>query len=422
MSQFVPESYPRILQDEKARTGALFYTSILLSVLAFAVTLSTFALTVRFRKHKVMRYAQIEFLWILLAGLALLSIGSVISSLPPTDGTCVAISWLINLGYTLELVPLIVKVAALNRLMSAARQMRRLFLKRRSLFGAVAVIAALVIPRKGTEYVLTDSISAQGERIVSINHYCASDSKVWRYVAVAWNCVLLVVATVLAFQTRKLEQAFNESQILAIMIYSHFIFVVLRVSTFFLEGVLNESKLAMIQSLIYGIDVIATVIIYFGPKLVAANKAEETPRYGLWSSLARAITGSANAISGDQGGCSSTSQFMISSDTRNLQQNVSRTPDSTDLSAIDEIVPTHVDDNIKLQFSLPEIAGRKATCTLCGVHSYEYGLVMTTGYDETLPLPAVEGSLENSTQIESDQSEHLAALKDDVEALDAMPR
>ena len=50
-----------------------------------------------------------------------------------------------QVGYTLELVPLMVKIAALNRLMAAAAQMRRVTLKRRNLFLAVAVILGLVI-------------------------------------------------------------------------------------------------------------------------------------------------------------------------------------------------------------------------------------------------------------------------------------
>ena len=83
--------------------------------------------------------------------------------IPPSDVSCVTVIWLTNVGYTVELVPLVVKVAAINKLMIAARRMRRVHLKRKKLYGAVIILCALVTsylvswtimdpPRKDADY------------------------------------------------------------------------------------------------------------------------------------------------------------------------------------------------------------------------------------------------------------------------------
>jgi hypothetical protein len=144
LQDFVPETHPRILQEEE-REGALFYASISFAGVSLSMTAYSIIITYQFRKYQALRYAQFEFLIILLVGLLMVSVGSMISIFPPTDGLCVSFIWLINLGYTLELVPLIVKVAALNRLMSAARHARRVELSRKSLFGCVILLSAVIV-------------------------------------------------------------------------------------------------------------------------------------------------------------------------------------------------------------------------------------------------------------------------------------
>lgn len=58
--------------------------------------------------------------------------------------TCAVAPWPTNVGYTLELVPLLVKISAINRLMVAAAKMKRVELNRNNLFRLVVGVAALV--------------------------------------------------------------------------------------------------------------------------------------------------------------------------------------------------------------------------------------------------------------------------------------
>jgi hypothetical protein len=60
------------------------------------------------------------------------------------------------------------------------------------------------------------------------------------------------------------------------MIYSHFVFVILRLITLFLYGTISSKELMLVTSLIFSLDAIAAVSIYFIPKFLApdASKGE----------------------------------------------------------------------------------------------------------------------------------------------------
>ena len=120
LKDFIPETYPRVIKESNSRDN-LFYVSTAISLLALLLVIFVCSMTFRNQNRQSVKAAQIEFLWLLLVGLFLLAAGSIINSLPPTDFTCMVVIWLVNLGYTLELVPLIVKVAALNHLLGAAK-------------------------------------------------------------------------------------------------------------------------------------------------------------------------------------------------------------------------------------------------------------------------------------------------------------
>jgi hypothetical protein len=179
-------------------------------------------------------------------------------------------------------VPLLVKIAAINRLMKASRQMRRVVLKRRSLYGAVAGISTLIMvfllvwtlldpPDIAVDYILTDEVT-EGATVVKYTLYCSSDTEAWQFAAVSWNAILLLCATVLAFQARSTRKDLNESKTLVFLIYSHFLFAMARVITFVLPDSVNNTTLGEARSLIFCLDTILTIIIYFVPKLFAADE------------------------------------------------------------------------------------------------------------------------------------------------------
>jgi hypothetical protein len=287
LETLVPREYPRV-QKGNEDNGTLLYASTFLGGLAtFVVLVIAWRVHIK-REKRALRLAQLDFLWMLLFGLFLISVGAIVQGINPTNSTCVASRWLVNLGRTMELVPLILKVGAINLLMNAANSFKRVNVDRKDLFRGVAVVGVIVViflitwtvldpPRKVPEYSLSGVTREDGTNGVDKTYYCSSESEVWGYIAVGWNSLLLFCAMVLAFQTRKIQKDFNESQTLAIMIYSHFVFVIMRIVTFALSGNISNSLLNRFQSMLFSADTLVTIAVYFVPKLTST---EDLIRHG----------------------------------------------------------------------------------------------------------------------------------------------
>ena len=291
LGAFVPRSYPRMVVDSRDEEwDPLVVAAMTAACVATFLTLVFGWVTFLYRKK--IRNVSIEFLTLLLVGLLLVSVGAFMTAVqPPTNAICVSIIWLINYGYTLELVPLVVRMAAISRLYLAAQNLRRITVQKSSLFGAVLVIAIIVglsltawtaldPPRKKSEAQLTDdefTASTNGENengrgeqsytIIEQTYYCGQDADFWNLLEASWQALLLLCASILAFQTRKVRSDVVEVRTLATLIYSLFVFAVIRTITHVLE--LNKADLAAARSLISSCDVIATLVIYFLPKFMA---------------------------------------------------------------------------------------------------------------------------------------------------------
>jgi len=286
LQRFVPATYPRVISGTSKTNMPFSVAAITLGCLALFFTLITAAMVYINRQKRVIMYAQVSFLRLLLIGLVMISVGSIISGISPqSQGTCIATAWFINLGYTMELAPLLVKVEAINRLMNAARQMRRIQVNQTTLMGFVAGISGVVSvflliwttvdPLNSTgDFVLTENVNEEGETIVEQNKFCSSTHDLWEYVAVGWTGLLLFCATVLAFQARNVREQFNESRTLGIMTYSHFMFTILRLITFFLSTSVGGEQAEKTRSILYSLDTICTVCMYFVPKFFSLHVEE----------------------------------------------------------------------------------------------------------------------------------------------------
>eukprot|EP00529_Nitzschia_sp_RCC80_P003529 CAMPEP_0113508744 /NCGR_PEP_ID=MMETSP0014_2-20120614/37187_1 /TAXON_ID=2857 /ORGANISM="Nitzschia sp." /LENGTH=1130 /DNA_ID=CAMNT_0000404491 /DNA_START=363 /DNA_END=3755 /DNA_ORIENTATION=+ /assembly_acc=CAM_ASM_000159 len=293
ISSFVPRTHPRVLAADSDSSGfsttALNLVTLIVACIALTCVLLCGVGVYAQRNKRSIRRAQLDFIFFLFVGLVMMGIAAVLLTLQPTDGICTASLWMWSLGYTLELVPLIVKIAAINRLMQAAQAMRRVKLQRKSLFGVVFGFVAINIiflstwtaidpPSRLHSYQLTGEVSDDGDTVVARKVFCSSQESFWRIIAVAWQCLLLICATVLAWQTRNLRQDMNESETLALLIYSHFFFVLLRLCSFFLEDAFDRPQaVADFRSLLLSGDIFATVFIYFLPKLLTSDLSLSSP-------------------------------------------------------------------------------------------------------------------------------------------------
>ena len=165
LQRFIPRSYPREIQEKGE--SKLNKAALGVGCVAVLASLLSVLMTYLQKQKRVFQFAQVEFVFLVLLGLVMVAIAAILAATPPTHASCVAVAWLINVGYTLELVPLVVKIAAINRLMQAAMRMKRIKLSRDLLLGIVAAVVGLVgiystiwtildPPTKTGSYSLTD--------------------------------------------------------------------------------------------------------------------------------------------------------------------------------------------------------------------------------------------------------------------------
>jgi hypothetical protein len=83
----VPFSYPRVVKQEASTAFA--YGMLGLSIAAVCVVTGTFCLVYYLRFKPAIRYAQLDFLYMLLSGSILVVIGALIITIPASDGTCI---------------------------------------------------------------------------------------------------------------------------------------------------------------------------------------------------------------------------------------------------------------------------------------------------------------------------------------------
>ena len=123
----------------------------------------------------------------------------------PSKGACITRSWTLLYGYTLQLIPLIIKLYATNKVFQASKKLRRVQIDKKRLFGLVCLIMLLstiyltcwtiIDPfTVKTKYQLEDQSNQ-----IEVQYLCASNSAIWNYVSLGWNFTLLLCAVMLAF-------------------------------------------------------------------------------------------------------------------------------------------------------------------------------------------------------------------------------
>ena len=159
----------------------------------------------------------------------------------------------------------------------------------------LAVWSAVDPPQKIAEYnlsedkVLPKGFSPEIEAfVVDKVYYCsAGESNAWAYAGLGWNTFLLVCASVLAFQMRNIKEDFNESRTLAFLIYSHAVFVVLRICTYLLTDHFEGSTLRQMRGLLHAFDQMAACVIYFLPKIFLPDLDEDMEASSSFGGTAR---------------------------------------------------------------------------------------------------------------------------------------
>ena len=292
--EIIPQGFPRELSHESSYQIWFLRLALAIAVVSSLAVLTAGAISFYYRKTKVFMFAQFHFVLFILFGSFMICIGAIVTALEPTSATCTSEMWLVVLGYSIELVPVLVKTAAINRILHSARKMRRVRISPTSMMVKVVLVVILVTGylltwtiidqpnRTEVRFLANGGLDASTSNIVQSNLRCASDSYYWYYFSLAWQALLLLMASVLAFQSRKVVQDFNESQSLGFMVYSHFLFMVLRAVFTFMgkSNTLKPNVVAALMSFDYSFDSLIALLIYLVPKLKQAKASPERYSFG----------------------------------------------------------------------------------------------------------------------------------------------
>lgn len=149
-----------------------------------------------------------------------------------------------RLGYTLAIVPILIKVSVINKLAKVGMGCKRVEIDPNRFKNILTVTVSILffflvlwtsidIPRKTEQY----AMSKQNIADFNVSIGCESRRVEWKIVAYGWEFLLLLSATIITFQSRDVIQQLNESHSLTLMVYSHFMFVIVSVLTMVMDMV-----------------------------------------------------------------------------------------------------------------------------------------------------------------------------------------
>ena len=112
---------------------------------------------------------------------------------------------------------------------------------------------------------------------VILDEECLSGNDGWEIVSYIWNAILLLLCAYLAFQSREIASVVNDSKALATMVYSQFLFLLLRLLTayFDLSDSFGSGSIQAMRSLFESLDVFFAISIYIIPKVVMAIQTND---------------------------------------------------------------------------------------------------------------------------------------------------
>lgn len=207
-------------------------------------------------------------------GFGFVSIASILYTLEPTSTICVLRGWTVTLGYTMQLVPILLKVAAINKITQQSLKLKKVSFTVKGLKNGVLGITTIVTLYL-TIWTIFDPMIKQEYRVldydnglIKVSPSCSSRSNGWIIAEYVWEALLLIIILVLALQSKSLIRELDESHALPLMVYTHFLFLIIRliVGWFGLSHLIKSNVQSGVTSMLLSGDTLLCVIIYFGDK------------------------------------------------------------------------------------------------------------------------------------------------------------
>ena len=277
LKSFLPQGYPRQISKEVGYGTDLTYFVIAFGVIGSLISLCVGGITYYYRERKPIKFAQEFFLYLFSLGFFFANIGASLYGTIPTAVTCASRWWLVSIGITFVFVPLLIKIGAINKLMNDSMKCRVTKVSKESVYKFVAAVILLVVVYlsiwTGVDAPVPEetlSLRNEGGAIVDVHVQCTSSHRVWEVIAYSWEGILICCAAAVAFISRNIIQAFNESRVVGNMAYSSFFFFVFRVLVYLLpDSVIQPSLKNAITGLLITFESYVVMGLYFGAKFMA---------------------------------------------------------------------------------------------------------------------------------------------------------
>ncbi|CAB9514541.1 Receptor-type guanylate cyclase gcy [Seminavis robusta] len=294
LRSFLPPSHPRVVQDEDVSGHALFTSALVLGSLAVVLVLVSIVVTIVKKNTKVLYYTQPEYMTLFLVGLGFVGVGAIAMAAPPSDATCVSIAWFINIGYAIHLVPLLVRINAINNLATSGKQMQRVRLRLGNLYAvtlaSVVIVGVYLVvwmlmdpPLEAFQYQLTGDVTEDGERIITAYDYCGSASvssftneafgDLFYMLSYTWRALIILPAGMIGIMSLRVREDLNDTRSMSMVLFVHTIVLV--------AGIIMsatgdfKSDLMGYASLALSADVLLSIAVYILPKFIYSGEELE---------------------------------------------------------------------------------------------------------------------------------------------------
>jgi hypothetical protein len=284
--QYAPQGYPRQIVTSTSMTEPsnmiLSSLNMGLAIIISLGVMSAGLATYYHRKTPVMKCAQPHFLYLFCLGFFFVPIGSLFYIISPkSDCSCMFRHWFVLTGYTLGRVPLLVKVAAINKMALDSQRYQRREITQTRLFIIVGLLLVITILFLSVWSIYDPDIVQEsmalrtGTPSVDVYIYCSSSKKIWRTVSYVWESMYILGSVILAHQSRNVVQEFNESKDLVKMAYVSSMFLVFRLMISVSTNNMVEAFLrGQVTGLFLSLDAFLNIFVYFGPKFLLIYKRE----------------------------------------------------------------------------------------------------------------------------------------------------
>lgn len=274
ITEQLPYGYPRKFANDSSTT--LHVSAMIFAIVAILVISFITYIVHQWRERLMLTLWNVDILiWVLIGAYTAL-IGSTAVAFRISNVTCMISSWTSILGIAIQLVPIIIKIGTVNKLVREARMMRPFELNPKVLdlyfLGSVLaivlylVIATVIDPAKAR---ISATIVEGDLFTLTEGQYCAHSHKIWHTIDHAICGILILIASLLVFQSRDCFEEFNEGQGLSLMVYSFFVIqllkiIVLDVTLSYFDG----SEYSYIESLLDSVGTMIAMCFYFGQKFM----------------------------------------------------------------------------------------------------------------------------------------------------------